>query len=220
MPIETICKGCARKPRVGDEHAGRRARCPHCRTVYQVPQSTAESTTVDFGRSPAANDLWYLRSEDGSQYGPVGSAELAVWVGEGRVTRSCEVRRENEPHWRPATEQFPVLSTGSSTGQNPFAEPPVAQTTNPYVAPRAHTAQPHRGGVILAMGVVGLVCCQLAAPFAWRMGHADLAAIRTGQMDPAGQGMTKAGMILGIAGTLFLLFSFVLPILRMAIGFQ
>jgi len=35
---------------------------------------------------------------------------------------------------------------------------------------------------------------------AWIIGRADLKAIQQGRMDPSGQGMTQAGMILGIVG--------------------
>ncbi len=37
MAIETICSGCGQKLSVGDEFAGRRARCPSCRQIYTVP---------------------------------------------------------------------------------------------------------------------------------------------------------------------------------------
>ena len=234
MPIETICKGCARKLRVDDEYAGRRARCPHCRTIYDVPPSTARTVPSDSSSVAASNDQWYVRTADGAQYGPVPLAELATWVREGRVTASSEVRLAREANWRPATEQFPVLVPGSHGGQSPVGESPFAQETathhpvaqatvtqradNPYTAPRTHAVSQHRGGLILTLGILGLVCCQLAAPFAWRMGYTDLAAMRDGRMDRAGEGMTKAGMILGIAGTLFLMFSFLLPFLSRVIG--
>ena len=70
--------------------------------------------------------------------------------------------------------------------------------------------------MILALGIIGLVCCQIAAPIAWGLGHADLAAIRAGQMDPVGTSITKAGMVLGIAGTLILLLAGALPFLTIA----
>ena len=49
MAIETTCPGCACKLRVGDEHAGKTARCPTCKTLYTVPKASgglsAESAT-------------------------------------------------------------------------------------------------------------------------------------------------------------------------------
>lgn len=48
MPIDTKCPGCGRLLRVGDEHAGRQARCPACCTIYVVPggQTAAPSPTT------------------------------------------------------------------------------------------------------------------------------------------------------------------------------
>jgi hypothetical protein len=37
---------------------------------------------------------------------------------------------------------------------------------------------------------------------AWVMGAADLKEIRAGRMDPSGQGMTQAGMIIGMIWTI------------------
>ena len=60
--------------------------------------------------------------------------------------------------------------------------------------------KPHRGGMILAFGILGLVCCIIFAILAWVMGGADLKEMAAGRMDRAGEGMTKAGWILGIIG--------------------
>jgi len=37
MAIETTCGGCGKQLSVGDEHAGRRARCPACGQIYTIP---------------------------------------------------------------------------------------------------------------------------------------------------------------------------------------
>lgn len=63
---------------------------------------------------------------------------------------------------------------------------------------------PHRGGVILTLGILSLACCGIIfGPMAWIMGQNDLAAIRAGNMDPEGEGLTNAGRICGIVGTIF-----------------
>jgi hypothetical protein len=67
---------------------------------------------------------------------------------------------------------------------------------------------PHRGGLILALGLIGVTVCGFVAPFAWVMGNTDLAEIRSGRMDRDGEGMTRAGQILGIIGTILLVLSF------------
>jgi hypothetical protein len=60
--------------------------------------------------------------------------------------------------------------------------------------------QPHRGVLILILGILGIVCCFICGIVAWVMGNTDLQAMAAGQMDPAGEGMTKAGKICGMVG--------------------
>ena len=60
---------------------------------------------------------------------------------------------------------------------------------------------PHRGVLILVLGILGLILCQIFSPFAWVMGKGDMEKIDSGKMDPEGRGLTQAGMICGIVGT-------------------
>src|SRR5262245_16297664 len=57
----------------------------------------------------------------------------------------------------------------------------------------------------LILGIVGIVCCGLAAPFAWFMGHKELQLIAAGQSPVAGQGLAQAGKILGIIGCVLMI---------------
>jgi hypothetical protein len=69
---------------------------------------------------------------------------------------------------------------------------------------RRRDLQPHRGPMILALGIISLVFCGVIfGPMAWIMGQQDLNAIREGQMDPEGEGLTNAGRVCGILGTLW-----------------
>jgi hypothetical protein len=72
---------------------------------------------------------------------------------------------------------------------------------------------PHRGGVILAVGIMSLVmfvpCALFCGPIAWVMGNADLADIRAGRMDPSGEGMVHAGRVLGMISTILMIASVV-----------
>ena len=70
-----------------------------------------------------------------------------------------------------------------------------------------NTVQPHRGVMILVFGILGVMTfsCAILGVFgivAWVMGKRDLELIRRGQMDKDGEGMTRAGYILGIIGTI------------------
>jgi len=56
----------------------------------------------------------------------------------------------------------------------------------------------------MVLGIVGIVCCQILGPIAWYLGHQEVQRIRGGQSAQAGEGFAKAGMILGIIGTVLL----------------
>jgi hypothetical protein len=56
----------------------------------------------------------------------------------------------------------------------------------------------------LILGIVSVVCCNLLGPVAWYLGNKELKAIRLGAAPPMGEGSAKAGMILGIIGTVLL----------------
>jgi predicted Zn finger-like uncharacterized protein len=66
---------------------------------------------------------------------------------------------------------------------------------------------PHRGGAVLALGIMGLfgsffvplggLVCGIIA---WVMANTDLAQMRAGRMDPEGESQTNAGRICGIIG--------------------
>ena len=76
---------------------------------------------------------------------------------------------------------------------------------------------PHRGGMILAFGIVALVSYAVFpllaivfGPIAWLMGNTDLKEIKAGRMDPEGEGQTQTGRILGMVATIIALVSIVI----------
>lgn len=77
---------------------------------------------------------------------------------------------------------------------------------------------PHRGALLLVLGIVSLVLCQLLGPVAWIMGKGDLAKMDQGQMDREGRGLTQAGMICGIVATVLMLVSIVIGLLMLVLG--
>jgi hypothetical protein len=78
---------------------------------------------------------------------------------------------------------------------NPIPPPPDAGVA----APRSQKAT-----TILILGILAIVCCQVCGPIAWYMGHQELASIRQGMVSSLDEGVVKAGMILGIVGTILL----------------
>lgn len=66
------------------------------------------------------------------------------------------------------------------------------------------THQPHRGVLILVLGILGLIVCAPLGIASWVMGAGDLKKIKAGVMDPDGRGLTLAGMICGIVASVLL----------------
>lgn len=161
MPIEIRCSGCGQLLRVQEENAGKRGRCPQCKTEFTIPFPEDQ-----------------LASESSN---PADDSDATI--------QAAPVKPE----------------------QNPFGDKPAPQT-NPYASPQqTFTPQvpgtgyrrPHRGAMILTLGILAIPCnfCLIPGICAWSMGSNDLNAMRNGQMDPSGRGLTQAGHILGIIGT-------------------
>jgi hypothetical protein len=78
--------------------------------------------------------------------------------------------------------------------------------------------KPHRGTVILVLGILGLIICGPLGIAAWVMGSSDLKEIDAGTMDPAGRGTTQAGKICGIIGTILMIIGVIVGILIVALA--
>ena len=65
--------------------------------------------------------------------------------------------------------------------------------------------KPHRGTLILVLGILSIVLCQILGIPAWVMGNGDLKQMDAGTMDPSGRSITNAGRICGIVATILLI---------------
>ena len=115
----------------------------------------------------------------GKQHGPIAQEVLCQWAQQGRVGPGDLVWTEGMAEWAPARTVAALLS----------AFPPVA-------GPPAGL-RPHRGGAVLALGILGLLTCFVLGIIAWVMGKNDLREMDAARMDPSGRGTTQAGKILG-----------------------
>jgi phage FluMu protein Com len=209
MALEIACAGCGKLLRVADEHAGKNLRCPSCHQVTTAPGPSLAETTLQ----PAAN--WYMRTPEGQTYGPVTREELDRWILEGRLAADCMLANSGQGPWKGAAEVFPALRSTPAPVRPQSASPSAAspfkgtafQAPSPFaerpgnIQPAASLRhlQPHRGGLILVLGILGLVVnCPIFSFMAWAMGSADLREIQAGRMDPSGEGLTRAGHILGM----------------------
>ena len=96
--------------------------------------------------------------------------------------------------------------------QVPAQSVQVQQTTG-------QSLTPHRGTLILVLGILGLVCCIICGIIAWVMGNNDLRQMAAGTMDRSGEGLTKAGKICGMVSVILAIVGIVLQLIFMLLGF-
>ena len=75
------------------------------------------------------------------------------------------------------------------------------------------SVEPHRGVLILVLGILGLMICGIIGIFAWILGKQDLEQMRRGVMDKEGEAMTRVGYILGIVATILMAIGLVIMVL-------
>lgn len=92
--------------------------------------------------------------------------------------------------------------------------------------------KPHRGTVILVLGIVGLAvglpgwfCCGIfgiagcvCGIIAWVMANKDLKEMDAGTMDASGRGSTKAGKICGIISVILAIVGLVIALIALIFG--
>ena len=105
---------------------------------------------------------------------------------------------------------------GQPYGQPPYGQPPYGQPTygQPSAGapqypqqpgyPVAHAPDHPRATTCLVLGILGVVLCQVIAPFAWQMGKRTVSEIDASQGRLGGRGSAQAGYVLGIVGTVLL----------------
>jgi len=78
--------------------------------------------------------------------------------------------------------------------------------------------EPHRATLVFVLGLLSILICGLLGPVALIMGKGDLAKMDAGQMDPSGKGLTQAGWICGIIGTVFLVLGLLWTVFVVILG--
>ena len=91
-----------------------------------------------------------------------------------------------------------------------MTETPQPPAVQPFaeVPPAGQYLKPHRGAVVLVLGILGLVVCVICGIIAWVMGNNDLREMAAGRMDRTGEGLTKAGKICGMISTILAIVGF------------
>lgn len=100
----------------------------------------------------------------------------------------------------------------------------MSQMPPPFNTMANASMQPHRGTMILVLGILALVLnfgCGLGwilGIIAWVMGNTDLRAMEAGLMDRTGESMTKAGKICGMISVILVIVGIIIYALLMILG--
>jgi hypothetical protein len=163
--------------------------CPSCQRKVQVPEALAGQDV----QCPTCGAT-FVANLPGAAPPARAQSEPERW----------DVTSERPASW---SDRPPAYERPAYDDRDDYRRPPPDDYGG-YGRPQRRDLAPHRGGLILALGLIGILVCNFLSPVAWIMGNTDLAEMRAGRMDPDGEGMTQAGRILGIIGTVLFVLAF------------
>jgi len=169
--------------------------CPKCSSTLSVNDEHAGK----MARCPKCEEVFPIPASGGNLAPALPSA--AATVGP-----------------RPSTS--PNFSTPQSHGgsipsvsHNPYGSAPPQTYRNPHA-----NLAPHRGEMVLILGLLGLLVCPLLGIAPVVMASRDLPLIDSGRMNPSGRGLVVAGKVLGWISIGLILLQIVLVFLFLFIG--
>tara|TARA_B100000686_G_scaffold178328_1_gene185224 strand:+ start:577 stop:1074 length:498 start_codon:yes stop_codon:yes gene_type:complete len=111
------------------------------------------------------------------------------------------------PHQN-AVDDF--ASETSTPSPNPFAPSSAPVPWEQSGAPEVdyQNVLPHRGTLVLVMGILSWFLCCVFGIVAWYLGSQDIKQMNAGRMDPSGLTLTKAGYWIGVCSVLLQLLIF------------
>jgi hypothetical protein len=177
------CPSCGRSLRVTDDLTGGRLRCPACDNSFEPTPAASEKDNGEASPDEAA-----AKPTPGTPWSVTPSARPVPAPPPPSEVALGPADEANEPE--------------GDEDARPWEEPY-------HEAEVRRDCEPHRGNVVLILGIVSLVIFWvplvglIIGIVVIKMGRTDMKKIEEGQMDPQGKGMTLAGWSCGIIGTIF-----------------
>lgn len=202
------CPLCSRKLRILDAYEGDPVKCPSCGGTFVAPTETEVASIPAAAAGPVVTEK-IAPLEIGSRQAvpPVPKLKPRL-IGEEKVAPSRPLPPTQGPTKLP-------LRLCPSCGRHLEGDAmrcthcgePLGDDDRPWPY---RDCEPHRGGLILAVGIISIVLittCALSIiglPMgiaAWTMAQGDLRKMRAGRMDPDGMRTTESGRTCAIIGT-------------------
>jgi len=212
MPTMVDCPSCTRKLRVADDLLGQRCRCPTCGQTFdatapgenaapteRAPEAASPPNLSPPTPAPASVETvpLHLSLDEMDKPARPGGYLPAPPVPQKQERRREFIRCPN------CDERISADSRRCRHCGEDLDEADEFNIRRRQGVRR--DCEPHRGTLILVLGIVSIVIHALGLPIglpAWIMGRRDLAKMDRGEMDPSGRSTTQAGYICGIIGTI------------------
>ena len=193
MPISLQCPECDKKLKVADTAAGKKIRCPGCKSSIAVPAPEEEFEQPDEGFETPDEETAVTAT-------PRNSKKSGISKGEPPVKkRKDDDEDDEEEDERPRKKKKKRRYDDEDDDED-------GDIRSRRRGRGRRREVPHRGSTVLTLGILSMVVC-CAPVLAWilaasaiNMANQDLAQMDRGRMDEAGRGSTQTGKICAFVG--------------------
>ncbi len=161
--------------------------CPKCSSTLSVNDEHAGK----MARCPKCEEVFPIPAAGGNLAPALPSAAAPVGP-----------RPSTSPDFTTPQSHGGSIPSGS---HNPYVSAPPQTYRNPHA-----NLPPHRGEMVLILGLLGLLVCPLLGIAPVVMASRDLPLIDSGRMNPSGRGLVVAGKVLGWVSIVLVLLQLVI----------
>ena len=232
--IKFACPGCEAVFTVGDEKAGKTGKCPKCSAQFLIPDAEPPA----FDAAPAPTPSPPPPAEDAAveiKPCPGCQAKLTVAVGDLGLDVECpyckavykaakpggsvaNIAVDDRPKRNSRRESDDEDDRPSRKSRRDRYDDDDDDDDRPRSKRRRRSYEPHRGGTVLTLTLIGFFCCCILTIVGLVMATNDLKKMDSGTMDPEGRGLTRAAQIIGIVSLILTALGIVAQGAIMAMG--